>query len=191
MKDFDPDNIKIVGIDEVKPNSWNPKLENTPEFQKIVESIQVNGFKSPIIVRETDEGYEICDGQQRWTAAKQLGFDKIYIYNLGKISEAEAKSVTLWMETQVKFNEIELAPLVAELNDLKIDIPYSEDEVQDYINMLHFDFEGDGKISLSVKCTPDQLDHIKQMLNVYVYNHEVEEAQALVEMVKSGGNRYE
>ena len=111
--------------------------------------------------------------------------------NLGKISEAEAKSVTLWMETQVKFNEIELAPLVAELNDLKIDIPYSEDEVQDYINMLHFDFEGDGKINLSVKCTPDQLDHIKQMLNVYVYNHEVEEAQALVEMVKSGGNRYE
>ena len=191
MKDFDPDNIKIVGIDEVKPNSWNPKLGNTPEFQKIVESIQVNGFKSPIIVRETDEGYEICDGQQRWTAAKQLGFDKIYIYNLGKISEAEAKSVTLWMETQVKFNEIELAPLVAELNDLKIDIPYSEDEVQDYINMLHFDFEGDGKINLSVKCTPDQLDHIKQMLNVYVYNHEVEEAQALVEMVKSGGNRYE
>ena len=95
------------------------------------------------------------------------------------------------METQVKFNEIELAPLVAELNDLKIDIPYSEDEVQDYINMLHFDFEGDGKINLSVKCTPDQLDHIKQMLNVYVYNHEVEEAQALVEMVKSGGNRYE
>ena len=135
MKDFDPDNIKIVGIDEVKPNSWNPKLENTPEFQKIVESIQVNGFKSPIIVRETDEGYEICDGQQRWTAAKQLGFDKIYIYNLGKISEAEAKSVTLWMETQVKFNEIELAPLVAELNDLKIDIPYSEDEVQDYIQI--------------------------------------------------------
>ena len=54
MKDFDPDNIKIVGIDEVKPNSWNPKLENTPEFQKIVESIQVNGFKSPIIVRETE-----------------------------------------------------------------------------------------------------------------------------------------
>lgn len=193
MKDFDPDNIKIVGIDEVRPNTWNPKLENTPEYQKIVESIQVNGFKSPIIVREVEgeDGYEICDGCQRWTAAKQLGFDKIYIYNLGKISEQEAKSVTVWMETQVKFNEIELAPLVAELSDLKMNIPYSEDEVQDYINMLHFDFEGDGKISLSVKCTPEQLDHIKEMLNVYVYNHEVEEAQALVEMVKLGGNRYE
>lgn len=193
MKDFDPENIKIVNIDEVRPNTWNPKIENTPEYQKIVESIQVNGFKSPIIVRqvEGEEGYEICDGVQRWTACKELGFDKIYIYNLGFISETEAKSITIWMEQQVKFDEIELAPLVAELNDLKMDIPYSEDEVQDFINMLHFDFEGDGKVSLTVKCTPDQFDNIKKMLNVYIYNHEVEEDKALVEMVKQGVKRYE
>ena len=193
MKDFNPDNIQIVNIDEVRPNTWNPKIENTPEYQKIVESIQVNGFKSPIIVRQVDgeEGYEICDGCQRWTAAKQLGFDKIYIYNLGFISEAESKSITIWMEQQVKFDEIKLAPLVAELNDLKMDMPYLEDEVQDFINMLHFDFEGDGKINLSVKCTPEQFDKIKECLNVYIYNNEVEEDKALVEMVKQGVKRYE
>ena len=191
MKDFDPENIRVVGIDEVRPNSWNPKLENTPEYQKIVESIQVNGFKSPIIVREVEEGYEICDGCQRWNAAKQLGFDKIYIYNLGKVSESEAKSITIWMETQVKFDELQLAPLVAELNDLQITMPYTEEEVQDFVNMLHFDFEGDGKINLSVKCTPEQFDKIKECLNVYIYNNEVEEDEALVEMVKQGVKRYE
>lgn len=193
MKDFEPENIQIVNIDEVRPNTWNPKLPNTSEYEKIVESIQVNGFKSPIIVRqvEGEDGYEICDGQQRWTAAKQLGFDKIYIYNLGYIPEEEAKSVTIWMETQVKFDEIELAPLVAELSDLKMEMPYTEEEVQDYINMLNFNFEGDGKINLSIKCTPEQYDHIKEMINVYIYNHEVEEAQAVVEMVKLGANRYE
>ena len=193
MKDFDPDKIQIVPIDEVRPNSWNPKLENTPEFQKIVESIQVNGFKSPIIVREVEgqAGYEICDGQQRWTAAKQLGFDKIYIYNLGFVPEEEAKSVTVWMETQVKFNELELAPLVAELNDLKMDMPYTEEEVQDFVNMLHFDFVGDGKVSLSVKCTPEQFDHIKEMLNVYGYNHDTEEETSLVELVTAGKVKYE
>ena len=191
MKDFDPENIQIVEIDKVHPNSWNPKLENTPEYQKIVESIQVNGFKSPIIVREVEEGYEICDGCQRWNAAKQLGFDKIYIYNLGKVSDSEAKSITIWMETQVKFDELQLAPLVAELNDLQITMPYNEDEVQDFINMLHFDFEGDGKINLNVKCTPEQFDKIKECLNVYIYNNEVEEDKALVEMVKQGVKRYE
>lgn len=193
MKDFDPDNIQIVNIDEVRPNTWNPKLENTPEFQKIVESIEVNGFKSPIIVRqvEGEDGYEICDGCQRWTAAKQLGFEKIYIYNLGNISDEEAKSVTIWMEQQVKFNELQLAPLVVELSDLKIQVPYSDDEVQDFANMLSFDFIGDGKETLSVKCTPEQLDKIKEALNVYCHHNDVEEDVALVEMVKLGGKRYE
>ena len=191
MKDFDPDNIKIVEIDKVKPNSWNPKLENTPEYQKIVESIEVNGFKQPIIVREIDDGYEICDGVQRWTAAKQLGFDKIYIYNLGNIPEEKAKSITIWMEQQVPFNEIELAPIVAELSDLKIQMPYSDDEVEDFVNMLNFDFVGDGKETLSIKCTPEQFDNIKEALNIYGHNHDLEEDVALVEMVKLGVKRYE
>lgn len=191
MRDFDPTNIQIVEIDKVRPNDWNPKLENTPEYQKIVESIEVNGFKQPIIVREVEDGYEICDGCQRWTAAKQLGFDKIYIYNLGDISEEEAKSITIWMEQQVPFSEMELAPIVAELSDLKIQTPYSEDEVEDFVNMLNFDFVEDGKETLSVKCTPEQFDNIKEAINVYVYNHEVEEDVALVEMVKLGVKRYE
>ena len=191
MRDFDPTNIQIVEIDKVRPNDWNPKLENTPEYQKIVESIEVNGFKQPIIVREVEDGYEICDGCQRWTAAKQLGFDKIYIYNLGNIPEEEAKSITIWMEQQVPFDEMELAPIVAELSDLKIQTPYSEDEVEDFVNMLNFDFVGDGKETLSVKCTPEQFDKIKEAINVYVYNHEVEEDVALVEMVKLGAKRYE
>lgn len=191
MRDFDPTNIQIVEIDKVRPNDWNPKLENTPEYQKIVESIEVNGFKQPIIVREVEDEYEICDGCQRWTAAKQLGFDKIYIYNLGDISEEEAKSITIWMEQQVPFSEMELAPIVAELSDLKIQTPYSEDEVEDFVNMLNFDFVGDGKETLSVKCTPEQFDNIKEAINVYVYNHEVEEDVALVEMVKLGVKRYE
>lgn len=191
MRDFDPDNIQIVEIDKVKPNEWNPKLENTPEYEKIVESLEVNGFKQPIIVREIDGGYEICDGCQRWAAAKQLGFNKIYVYNLGNIPEEEAKSITIWMEQQVPFNEMELAPLIVELNGLKMDIPYSESEVEDFTNMLNFDFVGDGKETLTVRCTPEQLDKIKEALNVYIYNHEIEEDKALVEMVGLGVRRYE
>ena len=86
---------------------------------------------------------------------------------------------------------MELAPIVAELSDLKIQTPYSEDEVEDFVNMLNFDFVGDGKETLSVKCTPEQFDKIKEAINVYVYNHEVEEDVALVEMVKLGVKRYE
>lgn len=193
MRDFDPDNIKIVDINEVRLNDWNPKLENTPEYKQIVESIQVNGFKQPIIVRQVEglTGYEVCDGCQRLTACKELGFDKIYIYNLGEISESEAKSITIWMEQRVNFDELSLAPLIVELNNLEMNIPYTEEQVQDFTNMLNFDFVGDGKVSLSVKCTEDQYDHIKEMLNVYMYHTELEEDKALLEMAINGGKRYE
>ena len=186
MRDFDPDNIKIVDIGEVRLNDWNPKLENTPEYKQIVESIQLNGFKQPIMVRQVEgqDGYEVCDGAQRLTACKELGFDKIYIYNLGYISESEAKSVTIWMEQRVNFDELSLAPLIVELNDLEMNVPYTEEQIQDFTNMLNFDFVGDGKVNLSIKCTPDQLDHIKEMLNVYMYHTELEEDKALLEMVK-------
>ena len=33
MRDFDPNNIKIVDIEQVRLNDWNPKLENTPEYK--------------------------------------------------------------------------------------------------------------------------------------------------------------
>ena len=191
MRDFDPNNIKIVDIEQVRLNDWNPKLENTPEYKQIVESIQLNGFKQPIIVREVDGGYEVVDGCPRLTACKELGFDKIYIYNLGQISESEAKSITIWMEQRVNFDELALAPLIVELNDLKMDIPYTEEQIQDFTNMLNFDFIGDGKVNLSVKCTEDQFNHIKEMLNVYMYHTELEEDKALVEMVKNGVKRYE
>ena len=120
-----------------------------------------------------------------------MGFDKIYIYNLGQISESEAKSITIWMEQRVNFDELALAPLIVELNDLKMDIPYTEEQIQDFTNMLNFDFIGDGKVNLSVKCTEDQFNHIKEMLNVYMYHTELEEDKALVEMVKNGVKRYE
>lgn len=193
MKDFDPNNIQMVDINQVRLNSWNPKLENTPEYQKVVESIQVNGFRSPIIVRQVDgqDGYEVCDGAQRLTACKQLGFDKIYIYNLGYISEEEAKSVTIWMEQRVDFTELSLAPLIVELNDLQMTIPYSEEEIEDFTNMLNFNFQDDGLVKLNVKCTPEQFDHIKEMLNVYCHNQDVEEPTALKELVKEGVNHYE
>ena len=193
MRDFDPENVAIVDIGEVRLNNWNPKLENTPEYKKVVESIQVNGLKSPIIVRQVDgqDGYEVVDGAQRLTACKELGYTKIYIYNLGFIPEDEAKSITIWMEQRVDFSELELAPLVVELKELEMEIPYTDEEVEDFSNMLNFDFEGDGMVNLNIKCTPEQFEHIKEMLDTYKKSENVDDTQALLQLVEKGVKRYE
>lgn len=126
-RNFDPAKLKIVDIQDVEPNGYNPKKQDTREYQEVLESIRLNGLITPIIVRELDDGrLIIVDGAQRHQAAFELGYKQVYIYNLGNISDDEAKSLTLWMETQVPFDNLQLKPLVIELTQKEIKLPQSQ-----------------------------------------------------------------
>ena len=137
--EFDPNKIERVGIEKIKPNSWNPKPENPPEMEKIKRSLEINGYAQPILVRKLDDGYEILDGQHRYLAAKELGYKELYIYNAGEVDDEEAKAMTIWMQTQVSFDDQLLAPLAIELKRLDMELPYSEKEMIKFENMLSFD----------------------------------------------------
>lgn len=126
LKNYDPTKLKIVDISDVEPNGYNPKKEDTKEYQDVLESIKRNGLIQPIIVREQDDRLIIVDGEQRYTAAWELGYQQIYVYNLGKISEDEAKALTLWMEVQVPFDRMQLKPIVLELSKKGISLPKTQ-----------------------------------------------------------------
>lgn len=202
-KDFDPTKIEKVAIDEVEPNDYNPKEVDTPEYRNVVESIRLNGLKQPIFVREVDgnDKYVIVDGQQRWTAAKELGYGEIYVYNLGKISEEEAKSLTIWFEVQVPFLEIDLAPLVVELNALDMKLPYTDQQIMDFKNMATFDFnepyeekepvDDEPKLkNLTVKMTPEQLEVVEEAIKTVADGENVSEGRALELLCASGISQY-
>lgn len=162
--ELDINKIKKIKIDDVRPNDWNPKEKNHARVQDIKKSIQIMGFKQPIQVRDNN-GYEILDGEQRWTAMKELGAKEVYIYDNGKVTDEEAKAETLRWQVQVPFDEIELAPIAVELADMNIDIPYTEEEIENYRQMAEFDFDysserpdfedEDGVKTLSVKMTEE------------------------------------
>lgn len=204
-KDFDPTKIEKVAIDDVEPNDYNPKEKDTPEYRNVVESIRVNGLKQPIFVREVDgnDKYVIVDGEQRYTAAKELGYGEIYVYNLGKISEAEAKSLTIWFEVQVPFMEIELAPLVVELNELNFTLPYTDRQIEDFENLVKFDFneaykdeepigdEEEIKLkNFTVKMTPEQMEVVQDAIKMVVDGDNVSEGRALELLCASGISQY-
>jgi len=89
-----------VPIDQVRPNTWNPKDKNTEEYEKVKLSIQKR-IRQPIIVRETDtNSYEIIDGEQRWTACKELAFENVLVYNEGKVSDQEARELTIFFSNK-------------------------------------------------------------------------------------------
>lgn len=144
--EFNTKNLSIVNVDLINKNNYNPKELDTKEYKQIVRSIDINGFAQPIIVRDNPDKtsaykYIIIDGQNRYLAAKELGYSEIPIYNAGDISDKDAKAFTLWAQTQVPFNEIDLSHLVVELDELDIALPYTESEIEDFKHMSEFNFD--------------------------------------------------
>lgn len=174
--------LKVVDINSIRPNEWNPKDRDTKEYQDVKRSIQVNGLKGFIVVREKtvdDCLYEIIDGEQRWTACKELGFTKIVIYNEGIVADKFAKELTLWWQVQVPFNETSLAKLVTNIvNEYGgIDTFYSTEELDHFREVTKFveDFSslstkppqmGDNEVlqSFMVQMTTEQYDMLQQAL---------------------------
>ena len=175
------ENSKIVDINEVCFNPWNPKIKRSKEYEKVKESVKLNGLGMPIVVREIEDDnykYQVLDGEQRLTAALDLGYDKIWIVNLGQVSDEEAKSKTLWYEMAVPFDQEQLGKLLVDLVD-KVELPYSDAEIEvisgiSLISEDDEDFEDDfeeksnfTKFSVSmIKEWVDSLkDKIKQIQN--------------------------
>lgn len=164
---FNEKELKIVDIDKVRPNTWNPKDKDTKEYQIVKQSLEKKGLRLPVVVRENN-GFEIIDGEQRFTAWKELGNKTILIYNEGNISDKEARELTIWYEQKVPFNEIDLAKLVTEMNlEYKdLELPYTKLELDEMKELTDFDWdkyednyeeeqEKDFK-TLSLNCTDEQ-----------------------------------
>ena len=199
---FDPNKVKKVSISEVRPNDWNPKDPNTPEYEKVKRSIEINGLTQPIFVRENDNGetkYEILDGQHRFLSCQELGYPEIYIYNEGKVPDELAKSFTIFHQLQIPFNTIELAPLVVELNRLDIELPYSDEEVNKFADMLEFDFNDysteepdfnqdldDEMKTLNIRMTPEQFEIVENAIKMVKEGENVSDGRALELLVSSG-----
>lgn len=199
---FDPKNVRMVDIKLVQVNDYNPKEKRTSEFEKVKQSIQLNGFMAPVIVRRVNgiKGFIIVDGEQRATAAEDLGYKEIPVYDLGFISEEDAKAKTIWAEVSVDFDQIQLAPLAVELSKIGVELPFTEKQIHDFGELCSFDFDtaydnahedtqeepGDRLKTLNVKMTADQLMVVKDAIKLVSENENVSEGRALELLVADG-----
>ena len=139
---FDPKQIKVVPISTVRPNTWNPKQKDTKEYERVKRGISLKGLRLPVIVRSNGAGYEIIDGEQRWTACGELGYERVIIYDAGELSDQEAQELTLWYQQQVPFDDVLLAGLLSGLNTdyaNLLEVPFSEEEINEYAALATFD----------------------------------------------------
>ena len=69
--------IKLVGIDEVKPDDHNARIHSERNLEAIKASLRVYGQRKPIVVNKRTGTIEAGNGL--WQAAKDLGWEKIAV----------------------------------------------------------------------------------------------------------------
>lgn len=181
---------KFIDISDVRFNSWNPKQKKSADFEKVLESLRLNGQVMPIVVRtnpDEDTTYEVLDGEQRLTAMIELGEEKIWVLDEGKVSDEEAKAKTLWYEQHVGFEQEALAELLLELKD-QIELPFSDLDIQLITDVEVPEEEEElpkkeKKKSFNEKftvfLTPDHFEFISEMLSEVMNRWQVNQDIAL------------
>ena len=82
-------------IEQVFPNPNQPRKVMDPEaIKELASSIQSEGLLQPIVVRLTDEGYELIAGERRWRAHQQLGRSTILARVL-EVTDLSSASLSL------------------------------------------------------------------------------------------------
>lgn len=70
--------IDMIAISDVKPNQYQPRKHFDEEaLSTLSDSVRELGILQPILVRSTNDGYEIIAGERRWRAAKRVGLTTI------------------------------------------------------------------------------------------------------------------
>ncbi|EAO7443188.1 ParB/RepB/Spo0J family partition protein [Listeria monocytogenes] len=76
--DTNEETVQNIAIKDIKPNPYQPrKIFDTKAINELRDSIKIHGVLQPIILRNTDKGYEIVVGERRYRAAKEANLKEI------------------------------------------------------------------------------------------------------------------
>lgn len=137
---------KVVPAETLRPNPWNPNVMSDFMFERERASIREFGFLDSILVRTLEDGSrEIIDGEHRWKAAVLEGCVDVKVNDLGPLSDAKAKQLTIILnETRGDPDKLKLAALVksiVEADEAAINVlPFEEDEIKRMIEIGDYDW---------------------------------------------------
>jgi len=142
MIEYKTDN-KIVSIDDLEPNPWNPNEESDFMQEKLLGSLKRFGQVAEVLVRQKSSGaYEIVDGEHRWKQMKLAGATKVLVNDLGIISDEDAKMLTMVAnELHGGRNPVRLAKILRDLEkednwaDIVALMPYNSIELENLLDI--------------------------------------------------------
>ena len=133
---------KVVSIDLVIPNQFNPNIQSKAMIEKGIQSVKEFGMMGSIIVRENCGYYEIVDGEHRWKYLKELNYTEIPVESLGEIDEDKLKILTVMLNNLRGKDDIEKRAKIFEslsAGQLQL-MPFTAEEIENEKKLFKFDF---------------------------------------------------
>ncbi len=91
----EPKALLYCGIEEIIPNRSQPRKHfDESKIQELAWSIKEKGILEPLIVRRTDQGYELIVGERRWRAAQKAGLKEVPVL-VKEVEGREALEISL------------------------------------------------------------------------------------------------
>jgi DNA modification methylase len=130
--------IEQVPIEELRPDSANPRRISDQELESLTRSISEFGLVDPVIVRKEDR--TVIGGHQRLLAARRLGYKTVPVV-FADLSLEQARLLNIALnKISGSFDQELLARLLIELNEVpELDITLSgfgEDELKKLLKSL-------------------------------------------------------
>lgn len=139
--------LKLVPIGQVYPNDYNHNEMSAELMEKEAKAFKKFGVIRSILVRcVASKRYVIIDGEHRWKILRDAGATKVMVRDLGKISDEEAKTLTVVLdEIKGQPDFIKAAELFAGITDYTVEeicdiLPYKHEELETMKSALDFDF---------------------------------------------------
>lgn len=145
-------NFISIDTDKLVKAVWNYKVEDEFMQTQLEGNLKRHGQVENILIRKLKTGYyEVVNGNHRYEAIKKLGWKKVVAYDLGDISESEAKRIAIMTnETRFDSDRVKLAQLMKQIqedipmNELKDSMPYSQEQMENMTKLLDFNWEQPG-----------------------------------------------
>ena len=108
---------KLIEVTKIKQGK-NIRFECDAEISELADSIEKQGLINPILVRKTDEGYEVIAGHRRFEAVKRLGLPYIEC-NIVEDELSEKEIILTQIAENVQRKNMSAYELVETFEDLK------------------------------------------------------------------------
>src|SRR5438552_12070768 len=116
----EPAVLQQLPLEKIQPSPYQARKDFTPEdLQDLANSMKEEGLLQPVLVRRSNDSFQLVSGERRYRAAKLLNWPTIEAKVVQTVSEAEAAAKSLVENLQRKdLNPIEEAEGFDRLNKL-------------------------------------------------------------------------